>query len=193
MCSFHQAAYYWEAGPWQDCSPPPGQPACQPATDGVYWGVRRRQVTCRERCGHERASSELYCSSFLAKPEQEQICTQPDCPEDCVVTGYGPWSNCDSCFTHEKSRHRQIIRAPISAATCAIPVSEYQTCTRPQDCYVNWHSNFQYRLSAWSICRPFQDKWSGGGAAPGPVLGKRTRSVDCINANSDTVEERLVL
>lgn len=146
-------------------------------------------MSCVSGCSGKKAENEFYCSSFVSKPISGRICRQ-DCPGDCALTAFGPWSACDSCFVRERSRHREVIKSPISSSTCALQVSEYQPCVRPEDCYQYWHSNFQYRLSTWSICVPFKDKWPGGSELPEQVLGARTRDAECINATARRVDER---
>lgn len=97
---------------------------------------------------------------------EERACKIKECPVDCVVSGWGSWSECSPACgeKREKTRTRTITRQPAHGGAACPPLVEKEDCPVlrcPVDC----------QTSTWS-------SWSSCSKACGPGgIQERTRSV----------------
>jgi hypothetical protein len=112
------------------------------------------------------AAHDGYVCPYL---EETRVCTDRECPEQCVVSAFSAWSTCEaSCGRSSQSRTRSIV-SPNRYGGYECPyLREVRTCAEhscPQDCVI--------------------EDWAHGRRAPGLAVGatrlehatSRTRSL----------------
>ena len=88
----------WVVGPYGECDTICGG------------GTQIRTVECQDCNGNVLADGE--CAG--PKPATSQSCNTQQCPRDCVVSAWGPWSACDTtCGGGYQYRTRTIVQPPL--------------------------------------------------------------------------------
>merc|ERR1711871_80299 len=99
-----------------------------------------REGPCSRTCGRgvkvatrvvrrQPAHGGKPCPSLVS----ERLCAWQDCPTDCVMASWGPWSTCSSsCGGGQRSRHRGVAVPPAhGGAACAV-ADETSDCNQQQ-------------------------------------------------------------
>ena len=145
----------------------------------TFYGVQRRDVTCRHVCDADVTSSSPSLDdacrlSSAVRPATERLCRLP-CRHDCVVSELGPWS---ACCGRRQSRSRRVLVGPRHGGRpCRAPMYETRPCD-VDDGEVACGSALAaarrpvYRLGRWSECEQVRHHH--------PV-GRRRRSVTCLD------------
>ena len=130
-----------------DSTPTPPSTACSGGGGGggaselAAYGVQTRNVTCSTRCdADELAPSAAACEYFEPAPRSSRPCRLP-CPQDCIVTDFGPWSSCGVGGTggggdmsncgggvRNRTRHRTILSAPVNGGRSCPGIVETERC-----------------------------------------------------------------
>ncbi|KAK7474871.1 hypothetical protein BaRGS_00033873, partial [Batillaria attramentaria] len=163
---------------------------CEPTTrGGCGQGTRQRFAECVDKSGTKVKAR--YCWEGEADNRPWEECYVP-CPDDCVLTEWGAWSQCpDPCGTVSQGpairvRSRRILAysgTGPKSSPCPNPSSLRQTkaCPAPLECMV-----YQWRVSAWGPCTLSDPTLKCG-------RGTQTRDVSCYSSlGVRVVEQRCV-
>ncbi|XP_041663347.1 thrombospondin type-1 domain-containing protein 7B [Cheilinus undulatus] len=173
-CHSECSQYEWRIEPWSICavSTVDGLPGCGE-------GVQSRKVRCvKKGTGSEARHVEDSLCDYEETPPRVQVCFLA-CPGDCVVTSWGPWSNCPLHCDQGTTRHRtrDILRLPASENSSCPDLVQSEPCVLNSTCLT-----YQYRVSDWSTCHLSEQAICG--------LGIRIRLLDCIRSDGKTVESQ---
>ena len=129
VCDYHQHQYIWNVSAWSQCEPRDESSSCV----NHQYGVQSRNVLCLSKCSGIQ-SGEHICNKFQDKPVIQRPCKLP-CPEDCVATQtYGEWSSCERCWTHNRTRVRQLLRLPQHGGQNCTALTQTQACGYREQC-----------------------------------------------------------
>ncbi|XP_072020209.1 thrombospondin type-1 domain-containing protein 7B-like [Amphiura filiformis] len=140
-CDIHMC-YEWAMEPIEECIIKTG--------DYCGEGTQQHRVTC---VGPDRTPvSDRDCASTISedKPMVEQPCTIP-CPDDCVLTEWGPWSACSqSCGKGGTETRRRSILARNKPGSKECPDEELV-----EERLCNSHScvGFAWMATGWTACQ----------------------------------------
>ncbi|XP_042638425.1 thrombospondin type-1 domain-containing protein 7B [Orycteropus afer afer] len=137
-------------------------------------GMQSRKIRCANTADIEgRTVDNTLCNQDEIPPET-QSCSLL-CPNECVMSNWGPWSKCpQSCDPHTmKIRTRHLLRPSLSSRTCPED-SQVQPCLLNENCF-----QFQYNLTEWSICQLSENATCGQGV--------RTRLLSCVRSDGKPV------
>ena len=129
VCDFHRFQFGWHTGNWSVCRPKPGNADC----DDVF-GVQTRNITCVAKCDDGHVPSDDVCSHFRSRPDVERTCRLP-CPESCIVSGFGPWTMCNSCWITTRTHYRNVLAPPRNGGRRCVDTRESQDCIIAKYCY----------------------------------------------------------
>ncbi|XP_033731850.1 thrombospondin type-1 domain-containing protein 7A-like isoform X2 [Pecten maximus] len=140
-------------------------------------GIAHRTLACLNK--YKIRVSDSLCLEFRERPETQVQCEIP-CPNDCVVSNWGPWSECpDRCHTGNlreraiKRRKRTILARPFSGGgECpnARELEETADCSTLIECAL-----FMWQADPWGVCQ-LEDLTRPCGR------GTQTRSVKCYDS-----------
>ena len=175
--------YAWKMSDWMACQPLEGKRKCD-----EHYGIQIRNVTCDAKCGG-KAEVEDVCEQFNTRPVSSRVC-KLNCPQDCIATEFGDWSDCNSCWIKNRTRYRTVLQVPSNGGQNCTDLFEHKACVLERECYEHRHTNYQFKVGNWTECMSFHGvkgrrKIHGFNA----VLGHRRRTVDCISINGDLVDK----
>ena len=129
VCDFHRFQFGWRVGNWSACQPKPGKGDC----DEVF-GVQTRGVSCIAKCDEGRVPSDDECSYFRPRPSLERTCRLP-CPENCIVSEFGSWTECNSCWITKRTRYRDVLAPPHNGGRRCVDLRQSEDCIVAKYCY----------------------------------------------------------
>ncbi len=145
-------------------------------------------MTCVTKCGDTVSPNDI-CENFEPKPSSTRIC-KLKCPEDCVITSFGPWSNCDKCWMQNQTRFRTILALPSHSGDNCTDLVQYRTCGHRPHCSNGRYKSYRYKIGKWSPCSHLNaKKWRQVRDFLG-ILGQQTRKIHCLDETGTTVNER---
>ena len=164
---------------------------CQP-NEGMHrcdesYGIQIRNVTCEAKCGG-KAEVDDVCEHFNPRPVSSQVC-KLNCPQDCIATDFGMWSDCNSCWIKNRTRYRTVLQDASDGGRNCTDLFEHKPCTLERECFENRHTNFQYKVGNWTECMSFHKKGKRKLHGFNAVLGHRRRTVDCISIQGRLVDK----
>ncbi|KAF0026331.1 hypothetical protein F2P81_021068 [Scophthalmus maximus] len=171
-CHSECSQFEWRMEPWSICTinTVDDLPACGE-------GVQSRKIRCVKMGTSGEASSveDSLCDQD-EMPPRAQVCFLA-CPNDCVVTPWGPWSNCflqcDQGTATNRSRH--VLRPPASETSACPELVQSESCILNVTCFT-----YQHQVSDWSTCQLSENAICG--------QGSRLRLLDCIRSDGKIVE-----
>lgn len=184
VCEHHRHQYHWRVDRWSGCRPTVrGQ---QGECDETY-GVKTRRVECVAKCGGP-APTEDICQHFVIKPAMEQPC-ELRCPQNCIVSQFGPWNECTDCGTNSRTRYRTVLALPQNGGHTCPDLSQYQPCSLPKKCLNHRYASHKYKVGNWTECIRFHGNNNRRNMQKfSSLLGHRRRTVDCIDSKGSLVE-----
>ncbi|KAM4608386.1 thrombospondin type-1 domain-containing protein 7B [Polymixia lowei] len=166
----------WRTEPWSICTinAVDELPACGE-------GVQSRKIRCGRRgapAGEAGTVDDALCDQE-EMPPRARVCFLP-CPEDCVTSPWGPWSDCPQPCDQGTSRNRtrHVLRLPASEDSACPEVVQSEPCLLNSTCF-----SYQYRVSDWSTCQLSENAICG--------QGSHSRLLDCIRSDGEVVELRV--
>ncbi|XP_014851900.1 PREDICTED: thrombospondin type-1 domain-containing protein 7B isoform X1 [Poecilia mexicana] len=172
-CNMECGQYEWRIEPWSICTinTVDDLPACGE-------GVQSRKIRCvmRGTASREDGSPDDSMCDPEEMPPRAQLCYLA-CPNDCVVSAWGAWSNCPlQCDAGSaRNRSRQILRLPAVENAACPDLLQSEPCLLNSTCFT-----YQYRVSDWSTCQLSENAICG--------QGSRSRLLDCVQSDGKTVE-----
>ncbi|XP_064644651.1 thrombospondin type-1 domain-containing protein 7A-like [Lineus longissimus] len=173
ICDEHKNMVAWKITNWGECSQRWEDVPCLGTTTE---GVIRRTVQCHILDSMDQLENEV-CEYFEAMPETEKEC-EFICPQNCVVSEFGPWSTCVSCLMENRTRTRQVLSPPQHNGAACPDLSEMQPCPA-QECD-NGEKKYLYKVGPWRRCRQYKGKRHKHFIHP---LGYQMRDVECIDSD----------
>ncbi|KAK3612198.1 hypothetical protein CHS0354_016588 [Potamilus streckersoni] len=173
VCDEHRNKLRWVPYLWSECKLNSSYEICS-----RKGGVQNRDVFCvwKETGLPE---DDMACSFFESKPVTEQVC-QIKCPQDCVVSKFTPWSQCDNCIRVNSTKLRSIIVPPANGGTECPPFSEMSPCLNCSDSYT-------YKIGPFEKCIPFDDQKI---KKVHPLIGYQRRTIECLHSYGPSVNLR---
>ncbi|CAL1543548.1 unnamed protein product, partial [Lymnaea stagnalis] len=103
--------------------------------DGV-WGPWSAWDLCSVSCARGQQKRHRSCigpfyggRNCTGQLFETQNCTEPECPEDGILTPWSPWGDCDvTCGGGVKERRRDCIGPFYGGRDCEQPLNERVTC-----------------------------------------------------------------
>ena len=187
VCHHHRFQYSWRVSDWSACQPKRGSTGCEHSH-----GIQTRNVTCVANCGGGGAGGDApanhVCHHFSPLPVRLRAC-RLSCPENCIVSGFGPWTGCRSCWVRWQTRYRALLAAPRAGGRLCPRMTQRRRCTLARSCYDEVDSFYQFKVGNWSECseRKEMELWRG---APSGHLGHSHRTTECIDHEGHVVNER---
>uniref|UniRef100_A0A671XNQ9 Thrombospondin type-1 domain-containing protein 7A n=1 Tax=Sparus aurata TaxID=8175 RepID=A0A671XNQ9_SPAAU len=170
-CHRECSQYEWRIEPWSICTinTVDDLPACGE-------GVQSRKIRSKGTTSGEAGSVDDSLCDQDEVPPRAQVCFLA-CPDDCVTTPWGAWSNCplqcDQGTARNRSRH--ILRHPASTSPACPDLVQSEICILNSTCFT-----YQHRVSDWSTCQLSENAICG--------QGSRLRLLDCVRSDGKIVE-----
>ena len=166
VCSFHHDKIKWAEPQFSDCVLDPKYKECS-----IHRGIRYRNITCVWR-DDGRLEDDSVCSEFAPKPDEQEKC-QLKCPQDCVMSPFSPWQNCDTCIISNRTRTRSLIVPPANGGTLCPHFTEMIPCDSCKNTYT-------YHIGTWNDCS--RDKSFNSMNRIHPLIGFQERRIQCLNS-----------
>tara|TARA_B100000925_G_C21992766_1_gene467551 strand:+ start:920 stop:1768 length:849 start_codon:yes stop_codon:yes gene_type:complete len=104
---------------------------------------------CTKKCGG--GTQTRTCSDGIIGENSQCVgdfvreCNTHNCPIDCSVSSWSPWSNCEPCYNYNKNgnnngtriRTRSVIIQPLHDGKPCPELEETESCKIDKDCYKN--------------------------------------------------------
>lgn len=104
---------------------------------------------CTKKCGG--GTQTRTCSDGVIGEDSQCVgdfvreCNTHNCPIDCSVSSWSPWSNCEPCYNYNKNgnnngtrtRTRSVIIQPLYDGKPCPELEETESCEIDKDCYKN--------------------------------------------------------
>ncbi|XP_033624785.1 thrombospondin type-1 domain-containing protein 7A-like isoform X2 [Asterias rubens] len=187
-CNEHSCAQFaWSTSEWSECL---GglKPVVLEGVEGMCSiGRQTRSMVC-VRTVQNKEAPEKRCSE-QGKPDSVRECHIP-CPQDCIVTGFGEWTQCSqTCqtglgFLH--IRNRFILKRDRYGGETCPKLQERQVCPVPDSCY-----SYDWVPGLWGDCQLPIGRQRGNWDACGD--GLQTREVQCQREGGMQVDVDLCL
>ncbi|XP_039592490.1 thrombospondin type-1 domain-containing protein 7A [Polypterus senegalus] len=139
-------------------------------------GVQTRKVRCMQNTIDGPSDP---VEDYLCDPEEMPLGARENklpCPEDCVLSDWGPWNRCplpcNGNRTHERSAYS--IREPGEGRACPSS-TETEPCILNKNCY-----HYTYNVTDWSTCQLSEKAVCGSGI--------KTRMLDCVRSDGKSVD-----
>ena len=168
----------WSTSPWSACKLNPEARTCTRSM-----GTRQRNVTCRLQSEPRVTVDPSLCTRVGLRPASSESCELACSAQDCAVTPFSSWSECDaSCRATNRTRTRRIVVPPrLSGKECP-SFSETELCDQ---CAVT----FTYRVGDWGPCQLVSSE-AYSGVTPQRTIGHQSRDLACIEADGRRVDLR---
>ncbi|XP_078454669.1 thrombospondin type-1 domain-containing protein 7A-like [Lampetra planeri] len=170
-CHSECGQHVWISEPWTVC-----HVTRIGATDSCGEGSQTRPVRCVVNTveGPGDTVDDPLCDTDV-RLEGVRQCRLP-CPNECVMSEWGPWTKCPQPCDVEtvRIRSRFIQRMPADGETCPED-TESEHCVLNQNCF-----HYRYNLTEWSTCQLSERAVCG--------QGSRTRMLDCVRSDSKSVD-----
>uniref|UniRef100_A0A8C1X0D4 Thrombospondin type-1 domain-containing protein 7A n=1 Tax=Cyprinus carpio TaxID=7962 RepID=A0A8C1X0D4_CYPCA len=170
-CVSDCSQYIWVAEPWS------------------VWKVSN--VDLKENCGEGVQTRRVRCmlntvdgpsdavEDYLCDPEEMPQGTRENrlpCPEDCVLSDWSPWTQCDLPCSGKRDRERTAfaLRLPKEGEDCPVSM-QTEPCLLNRNCF-----HYSYNITDWSTCQLSANAVCG--------IGLKTRMLDCVRSDGKSVD-----
>ncbi|XP_029444834.1 thrombospondin type-1 domain-containing protein 7A isoform X2 [Rhinatrema bivittatum] len=170
-CHSDCSQYIWITEPWSVC-----KVTNVDLKENCGEGVQTRKVRCMQNTVDGPSDTvEDYLCDPEEMPHGARKCKLP-CPEDCVMSEWGPWTKCSLPCSGDNFRERSAvpIRQPDEGKNCHAAV-ETEPCSINKNCY-----HYDYNVTDWSTCQLSEKAVCGNGI--------KTRMLDCVNSDGKSVD-----
>ncbi|XP_023658491.2 thrombospondin, type I, domain containing 7Ab [Paramormyrops kingsleyae] len=169
-CVSDCSQYMWVAEPWSTWK------ISSVEQKNCGEGARTRKVRCMQNTSD--GPSEVV-EEYLCDPEEMPAGTEHGhlpCPEDCVLSDWGPWGRCILPCNGYNRRERtaRVLRLPEAGRQCP-NATQTEACALNINCYY-----FIYNITDWSTCQLSAMAACGSGI--------RTRMLDCVRSDGKSVD-----
>ena len=164
------------AGDWGPCTHINSSQTC----------FRSREVVC-VRTTDNATAPWYYCNDIdLERPPSLERCAS--CPQDCAVSEWSSWADCNCTAGFFRSRTREIIMPPRNGGKECPSLLERQKCAT---CFRNrtfdsLPRSYTWRTGEWGTCTTLESSTDCG-------HGVQTRAVQCVNTEGIVVNNTLCL
>ncbi|ELK12543.1 Thrombospondin type-1 domain-containing protein 7A [Pteropus alecto] len=164
--------YLWVTEPWSIC-----KVTFVNMRDNCGEGVQTRKVRCMQNTADGPAD---HVEDYLCDPEEMPLgsreCKLP-CPEDCVISEWGPWTRCTLPCNQSGFRQRSAdpIRQPADEGRVCPNAVEKEPCNLNKNCF-----HYDYNVTDWSTCQLSEKAVCGNGI--------KTRMLDCVRSDGKSVD-----
>ncbi|KAI4543884.1 hypothetical protein MG293_006678 [Ovis ammon polii] len=170
-CHSDCSQYIWVTEPWSIC-----KVTFVNTRDNCGEGVQTRKVRCMQNTADGPSD---HVEDYLCDPEEMPLgsreCKLP-CPEDCVVSEWGPWTRCSLPCNQSNFRQRSAdpIRQPAEEGRACPDAVEKEPCNLNKNCF-----HYDYNVTDWSTCQLSEKAVCGNGI--------KTRMLDCVRSDGKSV------
>ncbi|KAB0345290.1 hypothetical protein FD754_022216, partial [Muntiacus muntjak] len=170
-CHSDCSQYIWVTEPWSIC-----KVTFVNTRDNCGEGVQTRKVRCMQNTADGPSD---HVEDYLCDPEEMPLgsreCKLP-CPEDCVVSEWGPWTRCSLPCNQSSFRQRSAdpIRQPAEEGRACPDAVEKEPCNLNKNCF-----HYDYNVTDWSTCQLSEKAVCGNGI--------KTRMLDCVRSDGKSV------
>uniref|UniRef100_A0A6J0SKF4 Thrombospondin type-1 domain-containing protein 7B n=1 Tax=Pogona vitticeps TaxID=103695 RepID=A0A6J0SKF4_9SAUR len=162
--------YSWKVEPWSPCEINSEQNSLHCGD-----GIQTRKIGCVNTTedGDGEAVDNMLCNNSEI-PAEMQKCTL-FCPNECVVSEWGRWSQCPQMCdsTTMQTRTRHVLRSALKPKTCP-EISQMQPCVLNHNCF-----QYHYNLTDWSTCQLNENATCGHGI--------KNRLLSCMRSDGKSV------
>ncbi|XP_025235320.1 thrombospondin type-1 domain-containing protein 7A [Theropithecus gelada] len=164
--------YLWVTEPWSIC-----KVTFVNMRENCGEGVQTRKVRCMQNTADGPSE---HVEDYLCDPEEmplgSRVCKLP-CPEDCVISEWGPWTRCVLPCNQSSFRQRSAdpIRQPADEGRSCPNAVEKEPCNLNKNCY-----HYDYNVTDWSTCQLSEKAVCGNGI--------KTRMLDCVRSDGKSVD-----
>ena len=153
--------------PWSDCRAVNSTQAC----------YRTRDVAC-VRTSDNRTAPWYYCmDAGRERPSSVELCSQGSCVQDCAVTQWSSWSDCNCKKSgFYRTRNRTIIVPPrnngdpcpglLDRELCSSCINNAPFESRPR--------RYTWKTDAWGVCSALNKRCGSG---------IQNRTIECIDSD----------
>ena len=142
------------------------------ATQECY---REREVVCKRDVDSSMAPW-YHCEG--GRPASVELCSREECVQDCIVTEWSAYSQCDCNAGLFQSRRREIIVPSVNGGTECPPLLENRTCDSCEFSIDERPRGYTWRVGEWGGCSPVAECGSG----------VQERAVECVDLQGDAVD-----
>ncbi|KAB1275953.1 Thrombospondin type-1 domain-containing protein 7A [Camelus dromedarius] len=170
-CHSDCSQYIWVTEPWSVC-----KVTFVNMRDNCGEGVQTRKVRCMQNTADGPSD---HVEDYLCDPEEMPLgsreCKLP-CPEDCVISEWGPWTRCTLPCNQSSFRQRSAdpIRQPADEGRACPNAVEKEPCNLNKNCF-----HYDYNVTDWSTCQLSEKAVCGN--------GMKTRMLDCVRSDGKSV------
>ncbi|XP_067130629.1 thrombospondin type-1 domain-containing protein 7A-like isoform X2 [Centruroides vittatus] len=192
VCDEHRNQLRWRVGEWGPClsvEVSETSNVCRETT-----GRAVRTVTCIYTSpeGISEKVEGAACARFDKKPDDTLPCSK-DCPQDCIVTDFQPWTSCNGCEAVNRTKSRIVLVAPNKEGRTCPPLSIMEPCSNMAACLQRPLQKPRYllKIGRWSPCissphlKPDSIKTN---YQHRPEIGQRVRNITCLTDLGDIVD-----
>ncbi|XP_069852689.1 thrombospondin type-1 domain-containing protein 7A isoform X3 [Dipodomys merriami] len=164
--------YIWVSEPWSVC-----KVTYVNMRENCGEGVQTRKVRCMQNTPDGPSE---HVEDYFCDPEEMPLgsreCKLP-CPEDCVISEWGPWTRCVLPCNQSNFRQRSAdpIRQPADEGRACPNAIEKEPCNLNKNCY-----HYDYNVTDWSTCQLSEKAVCGNGI--------KTRMLDCVRSDGKSVD-----
>ncbi|XP_072300062.1 thrombospondin type-1 domain-containing protein 7B [Eucyclogobius newberryi] len=171
-CHSECSQYEWRIEPWSICT-------INSVSDGPLCGegVQSRKIRCVKLEAHSSELNTVEDSLCDQEdmPPRAQVCSL-SCPQDCVLSLWGPWTNCLQCDQNNtRTRSRHVLRLPANEKWPCPDLIQSEPCVQNSTCFT-----YEFKVSDWSTCQLSENALCG--------QGSKVRRVDCLRGDGKMVE-----
>lgn len=192
VCDEHRNHLRWKVGEWGPCLLPEATETSKIFKETT--GRAIRTVTCIYTSpeGISEKVEGAACSRFDKKPDDTLRCSR-DCPQDCIVTDFQPWTSCNGCEAVNRTKSRIVIVAPNAEGQNCPPLSIMEPCSNMAACLQRplQKPHYLLKIGRWSQCIGSSvTKLDGieNNYQHRPVIGQRVRNITCLTDTGDIVD-----
>ena len=164
---------------WGDCRRINGSTSC----------YRTRDAFC-VRNTDDAIAPWYYCEqNGLQRVPEVELCAPESCVQDCVVSVWSEWSECNCSASNYRSRCRDIVVPPRNGGAECPQLLQNDTCSC-RDTIDYLPRNYTWKLGKWGEC---ESAMSTNSRQPYQCYGLRTRSVQCVDLGEVVVDDSYCL
>ena len=145
-------------------------------------GMEVRTVQCQFNSSIPTILDDYACEHFKERPISQRPCLL-QCPQDCIMTEFGPWSTCDKKQITNRTRTRSVVvMASFGGKDCP-DLAEIEPCHNNSSIYSQSYVKSFYSVNEWGNCKPLKGKKKHLYKKYSRYVGLQSRNVKCMQGD----------